>query len=261
MSFDLSNLCITRICSVYNINAKSKKRISRNDRRICALSFKLAGKTEYFCDQKTYVCDPNNVLLLPKNKPYSYEILELGQCISIEFESDTDIDDFYCFNIADNTEIRKLLYSIAHIWKTKSGGYMLSLLSLVYELLYVLYLAANVDYSMRKKETALAPVLTYLSEHYADSDITNEKLAHIADMSTVYFRKVFTSRYGISPMKYLTNIRIETAKNLLLGGNMSVSDIGYAIGFSSVYSFSRAFKKQTGISPTEFVQTRMYFPF
>lgn len=200
-------------------------------------------------------------MLLPKEKPYTYEILELGPCVSIEFECVGDIEDFHGFNVADNTELRKLIYNITQLWKAKSGGYMLSLLSAFYELLHVLYLSENVDYGIRKKEGILAPVISYINEHYADTDITNERLAGIADMSTVYFRKLFTQRYGISPMKYLTNVRIETAKNLLLGGNLSVTEVGEAIGFSNVYSFSRAFKKHTGISPTDFSKNSIYFPF
>ncbi|MBR0326200.1 MAG: helix-turn-helix transcriptional regulator, partial [Clostridia bacterium] len=52
--------------------------------------------------------------------------------------------------------------------------------------------------------------------------------------------------------------RIETAKNLLLSGNLSVSEVGDAVGFSSVYSFSRAFKKHAGLSPTDFTQNAIY---
>lgn len=260
MSIDLNSIHITRIYAVYNINIQTKKRATRADRRRCALTFKLGGRTEYESGDSRYVCDPKSVLLLPKNKMYTYEIYELGPCVSIEFECDADIDDFRVFKIADNTEIRKLLYSMVQLWKAKSSGYMLSILSDFYDILHILYLSENVDYGIRKKEEALSPVISYIADHYADTDITNEKLAAIADMSTVYFRKLFTMRYGISPMKYLTNVRIETAKSLLLGGNASVSDIGESIGFASVYSFSRAFKKHTGISPTEFTKSGIYLP-
>ncbi len=261
MALDLNGIRITHIYAIYNVNIQTKKRVTRTDRKRCALTFKLDGRTEYESGECKYVCDPQSVLLLPKNKVYTYEILKLGPCVSIEFECDGNIDDFHAFKVADKTEIRKLLYSMVQLWKAKSGGYMLSALSAFYEILHILYLYDNVDYGIRKKEAALSPVISYISEHYADADITNEKLAEIADMSTVYFRKLFTQRYGISPMKYLTNVRIETAKNLLLGGNASVSDIGESIGFASVYSFSRAFKKNTGISPTEFAKSSTYFPF
>ncbi|MBQ1212987.1 MAG: helix-turn-helix transcriptional regulator [Clostridia bacterium] len=258
MLLDLNEMCITRIYNIFNINVHTQKRVTRTDRKRCALTVKLGGKTEYICDQKKYICDPHNVLLLPKNKPYTYEILELGPCISIEFECVNDIEDFHSFKLVDNTEIRKLLNNMTQLWKEKSVGYMLSVFSELYELLHLLSLTENVDYVIRKKEKALFPVITYVSEHYADTDITNEKLASIANMSTVYFRKLFTQRYGISPMKYLTNIRIETAKNLLLSGNLSVSEVGDAVGFSSVYSFSRAFKKHAGLSPTDFTQNAIY---
>ena len=62
-------------------------------------------------------------------------------------------------------------------------------------------------------------------------------------------------------MKYLSNIRIETAKHMLLSDNYSVSEIAESVGFSSVYSFSRSFKKTTGISPTDFLKENTDFSF
>ena len=259
MSFKLEALKITRIRGIFNVNIKEKCCKSRTDRTRPALVFKLAGSTEYFCNDKSFVCDEHHVLIVPNGKPYIYEIRETGPCISIEFECENEIDDFYSYKITDNTKVRSVLADMVQLWNAKSRGYKLALFADFYILLHTVFILSNVEYNVKKKENVLRPSVTYIQNNYGESSITNEMLAELSGMSTVYFRKLFTKRYGLSPMKYLSNIRIENAKNLLLAGNMSASEIAEAIGFSSVYSFSRAFKKATDMSPTEFVKANKNF--
>ncbi len=259
MAVSLEDLRISNIHNIFNINYKDKRCAPRNNRTVCAIVYKLSGKTEYICDGKSYICDNKHVLLVPNYKPYIFDILEPGPCISIEFKCETTIDTFYQYKITDDTKIRSLFVRISQIWAAKGSGYMLSAFSLLYEILHTTYILSNTEYSVQKKEKALLPAVSYIMEHYFEKDITNDVLAAAADMSTVYFRKLFTKRYGVPPMKYLSNIKIEAAKNMLLESNSSVSDIADAVGFSSVYSFSRAFKKATKMSPTEFLNANQNF--
>ena len=77
-------------------------------------------------------------------------------------------------------------------------------------------------------------------------------IALLCDISPIYFRKLFQKIYKTSPIKYLIKIRINKAKEFLRGDYLSISDIAKLTGFSSVYTFSKAFKKETGISPSEY---------
>ena len=93
--------------------------------------------------------------------------------------------------------------------------------------------------------------------HYEDTNITLESLAQLSNISTVYFRKVFYKIYKTSPIKYLIEIRINKAKEFLRGDYISISDIANLTGFSSVYTFSKAFKKETGVSPTQYRKIKL----
>ena len=78
------------------------------------------------------------------------------------------------------------------------------------------------------------------------------ELAGIAGYSVSRFSNLYKSEYGIAPMDDLINIRIERAKLLIRYGSMPMSAIAEATGFSTIYYFSRAFKKKEGITPSEF---------
>ena len=88
------------------------------------------------------------------------------------------------------------------------------------------------------------------------SDIARQwhlcELAGMAGYSVSRFSNLYKSEYGVSPMDDLMNIRIERAKLLIRYGSMPLGTIAEQTGFSSIYYFSRQFKKKEGISPSEF---------
>ena len=77
-------------------------------------------------------------------------------------------------------------------------------------------------------------------------------LATITGFSTVYFRKLFTSMMGVSPITYVHRFRIEKAKEMLKSDYGTLSDMAQSLGYSSLYDFSRDFKKHTGVAPSKY---------
>jgi AraC-like DNA-binding protein len=71
-------------------------------------------------------------------------------------------------------------------------------------------------------------------------------------MSSFYFCKMFKKFAGVNFTEYVSRIRIEKARNLLLNPNLRISEIAYEVGFQSLTHFNRVFKKVLGQSPTDF---------
>lgn len=71
-------------------------------------------------------------------------------------------------------------------------------------------------------------------------------------MSQYHFSRVFTNVFGESPNAFVTRLRIEKAKKMLITENFSISDICTKVGYSSVGSFSSLFSEKVGISPSHY---------
>jgi AraC-like DNA-binding protein len=98
-------------------------------------------------------------------------------------------------------------------------------------------------------EAWLQKGLEFLDMHYAEG-ITIEETAKYAEVSRTHFSKQFQKTVGISPSEYLNSLIMKEAGKMVEGTNYSFSEIALSVGFPDLYSFSKAFKKFYGMSPT-----------
>jgi two-component system response regulator YesN len=107
--------------------------------------------------------------------------------------------------------------------------------------------------SKREEQTSgiIARAKAFMEENYS-KDISLDDVSRIVDISPYYFSKLFKEVTGENFIEYLTNIRIEEAKKLLQNRELSIKNICVDTGYSDPNYFSRIFKKQVGITPTEY---------
>ncbi|HUB86561.1 MAG TPA: helix-turn-helix domain-containing protein [Verrucomicrobiae bacterium] len=91
----------------------------------------------------------------------------------------------------------------------------------------------------------------YITEHQTE-EITLAQVAKSVHTSKFYFCKMFRRATGINFTDYLSRVRTERAKNLLLNPNLRVSEIAYEVGFQSLTHFNRVFKRILGRSPSDY---------
>jgi AraC family transcriptional regulator len=94
-------------------------------------------------------------------------------------------------------------------------------------------------------------VTAYIEDHLADP-ISLANLSELVGLSTYHFCRAFKQSFGIPPHRYHTSRRIDRAKALLAKPAPSVTKIGLMIGFSETSSFTAAFRKATGLTPTAY---------
>lgn len=97
----------------------------------------------------------------------------------------------------------------------------------------------------------LRRVKQYIEDNYPE-DISLEKAAQIAGMERKYFSTFFHKKVGICFRYWLMALRIGKAISLMETENHSITQIAFEIGYMDLRTFERAFKRCTGLTPTEF---------
>jgi two-component system response regulator YesN len=94
-------------------------------------------------------------------------------------------------------------------------------------------------------------IIRYVQEHYSD-DITLDVLAEKVYLTRNYLSQIFKQETGENYNTYLTRVRMEKAKELMLSGNYKIFEISQMVGYKNNAYFSQLFKKHTGLNPSEF---------
>lgn len=93
--------------------------------------------------------------------------------------------------------------------------------------------------------------ILYIESNYTEK-ITADDIAKSAHLSRFHFIRIFRSCTGLTPMEFVTKLRIEKAKSLLLITGMSLAIVALSCGFSSQSHFTRTFKAHHGQTPGQF---------
>ena len=106
----------------------------------------------------------------------------------------------------------------------------------------------------------LKKAIAQMEAHLSDEDYTVEQLSSDMCMSRMTFYRKIQSLTGQSPTEFMRTIRLRRAADLLCEGRMTVTEITYATGFSSISYFSRCFRTMFGVPPTQFGKAKNCIP-
>lgn len=97
----------------------------------------------------------------------------------------------------------------------------------------------------------VSDAMRYINENYAQQ-LSLEKVSEIVYLNPFYFSRIFKEETGQTFVEYVTKVRINRAKELLVGTDLSIASIASQTGFQDASYFSRVFQKVEGTSPTDF---------
>lgn len=250
---NLADLVITDIFSVHRMYNAAGARGGRTGRSNWAILFKYEGETVYETEAVQTVSDRLNLVVLPKGVSYSWECRAAGSYYAIEFECADSCEKLIGIPVHNAGEILKIYRGLEEKWNRGGRAARMECICGTYELLLLLMGTGGRNYVPADKRQRLKPALEYIADHY-NTGITNEALAQCCGMSTVYFRKLFTETVGISPVRFVREQQMKKACELLRSDFGSIADIAQSVGYVNIYDFSRAFKREIGMSPREYAK-------
>lgn len=101
------------------------------------------------------------------------------------------------------------------------------------------------------KKYVVEQIRNYFEDHYSEK-VSLDRIAENMYLSPFYISKIFKSETGDTPIRYLINIRLEKAREILLEDmSMSVQEVAAMVGYDDAYHFSKLYKKHFGVSPSQ----------
>lgn len=249
VDFDITVQRVVAANRLYNY--ASENTVHQKNRKRWAVVLKNTGATYYWANDRQILSDKNHPVILPMGCAYSWKCVASGECLLIEFDAPKTNVEPLSFEVADSGFIVREFQAIQRCLASDAPTAALEARYRLYGLLLQLFKTAYVP---REKKDRLQSAMQHILSHYHDPTITNDSLAELCGMSTVYFRKSFEKTYGVSPIRYLHNYRLQKAKDLLRSDYGTIAQVAESTGYASVYHFSKMFKQYTGLSPSQYAQ-------
>ncbi len=226
-----------------------------NNRPNHGLAFFPDGdKTFIFKNGNRIHIGENSIVYFPKGSSYIVQDKNKSPCYAINFQLDESVDIQPFAFICDNPEyFIERFKSSQKRWLKRENGYLMKVMSNLYDIIY------NMQREYGKQNigvfSKIKPAVDYIHSNYLLENISVAHLAQVCNISEVYLRSLFIKRFNLSPNKYIKNLKLKRAEELLSSGLYNVSEVCFLAGFSDESFFSREFKKHMGVTPGEYMNT------
>ena len=222
--------------------------------------FIVSGQMRHIYNNKEYILEPGSAYLMCYYDFHELTTLTDVHMYSIHFDKSLLASDlaqslgynkFHC-NF-DETETRFLEQKMKELLKEseeKHPFYALNIKSKINEIVISMIRKATSN-EVISTPLPIQQAVTYISEHFLEQ-ITLKELSNQLSFSTNYLGMLFKKQMNCTFNEYLNTLRLKYACNLLSSSDISVKEISYASGYSSVEYFMYAFKKKMLMTPIEY---------
>ena len=229
--------------------------ISFTSNKTCCneLIFHLSGESTVFFNGKQLDVKKYTIRFLPQGEIHEYIVKrkERGECIDIFFNTDIPVtNEAFVLKLNQSEKIKSLFNKIFSVWVAKGDGYYFECVSIIYKIFAELQ---KKNYIPESQFNSIKPAIDYIEKHFLDKKITAEELTLCCTISYPYIKKLFVKKFGVPPIKYSIQLKINYACDLLKSELYTISQISEICGYNDIYFFSRQFKEYMGLSPTDFI--------
>ncbi len=251
LSYDFD---IKEISGAYYVAPDMGTRLHQN-RIWHGIALNLGSKKMYaFEGGKCIAVEQNEFVYMPKGSSYAVDSAQSGNCYAVNFElySEQSFAPF-SFKAKNPSLYIQKFKALVGAWTKKSATLQMECKALLYDILALMEGEYYGKYLTASTKGLIAPAVEYIHKHYTDSELAISTLADICNISQDYLRKLFREAYNTSPLKYINQLRITHAEELITSGMYTVSESAQLSGYTDLCYFSREFKKHYGVSPKNYL--------
>ena len=232
--------CTYIIDDIFRVTRKTGT-ISYKARNFTGIAFRFSGKGKFVSQGVVTDAVAGSITYIPEGMDFDIES-DSEEIIILHVKAIGETDK-KIINIAppNPDTFASLFRKMYEEWQQRKIGYKNRCISILYTVFEKLEKATADDSDSRTE--LIRPGLLYMNMHFAKATITVAEIAEQCNVSEVYFRKIFKSIYGVSPLKAINNLRIDHACKLLESGYYQVSEVATMSGFDDTKYFSTSFKK------------------
>ena len=225
------------------------------------LIYVVGGQGDFRTGNNKQPVSANDLIIVPPNvehtevsypaSPLEYFVLGID---GVTFRNTGDEDGSSIYNYKEEDSILSILHLLLKEAQEEKEGCSFACQNLLEVLLiHIVRMQKLVPlpYTAKRMTKECGLIKRYLDSNYADA-ITLEHLASLAHMNKYYLVHAFTKYTGLSPISYLNTRRLQVSRELLSATNHSISQVASLSGFSSQSYFTQAFKRESGISPSQY---------
>ena len=216
----------------------------------------LSGEAEYIFNNKPILAQAGNIIYLAHNSSYSINVTDDNYTfIYMDFIFENDKNIIFENEIYKSKGVlllEKNFEKLHHFWCFGNYSDKIYCKSLIYNIYSEIAKSSVSQYVARDRRNQIENIAEYISDNLSDNTLNISQLSKMCNISEVHFRRIFSSIYHISPIKFITTVRINKAKELLVTETYNISEIAEMCGFQNHYYFSKIFKSETKMTPAEF---------
>lgn len=239
------------------------------------ITYVVSGKKDWFANGTKHIMEAGDAAFIRKGVYSTKQYWEVDHCIIafmlndhfiknflLEYNNlelpdpdDQELEEIYKIDV--NEEIKSIIYSVSNYIK-QGRDIPQELVEIKFkELLFSLILNPQNNTLAHFFSTVQQTERTgieFIMKKYFNQDMSLEEFARLSGRSLSTFKRDFQECFNQTPGKWLMEMRLSYAKNLLLSSNLNISQICYDSGFKNTSHFNKAFKEKYNLPPLQFKQ-------
>lgn len=246
------------IIGVYRVTRKAGF-AANPPRSLSALALRISGESHFNANGTCFTADAGSILYIPPGIAFTRDSTE-EELIVIHFQCPCKDPVPSCsygtspevLHPSDILQAFTCFSEIHREWEEKDPGFLHRCTAKLH-LLFASLEESNRRTFSSDKLLLIKPGIDYIETHFDDPGISISRLAQLCHISEKYFRKLYKEAFEISPLKAITERRLQKACRLLQSGYFSVQETAELSGFRNQKYFSSLFHETIGMTPSAYI--------